>query len=227
MPKLTWDQVGKRYYEAGTSKGVLFPMIVSGESAGTYAAGVAWNGLVSVKQSPDGAEENAKYANNIKYLSLTSAENFKGSIDAFTYPDEFAACDGSKEVGADTGVFLGQQKRSPFGLVYSTILGNDTEGEAHGEMLHFIYNAKVAPSERAYETINEDPDAITFSWEFTTTPVAVAAEGFEPTAYLRVNTTKLAAAKVKSLQDMIYGTEAVPAALPTIDEIITLVNATP
>ena len=157
MSKLVWDAVGERLYETGTSNGVLFVQ----DAKGGYPVGVAWNGLISAKQSPDGAEPNDIYADNMKYLSLTSAENFKGSIEAYTYPEEFAQCDGS--AAAAPGVYLGQQPRKPFALVYSTIVGNDTEYEAHGEKLHIIYNAKASPSERSYETVGDTPNALTFS----------------------------------------------------------------
>ena len=165
MVKLLWDQAGERVYETGTSKGVLFVQ----DETGAYGTGVAWNGLVSVKKSPDGAEETPVYADNMKYLSLFSAENLKGSIDAFTYPEEFEECDGSAQV--HPGVYVGQQTRKPFGLAWTTIVGNDTQGNAYGEKIHIIYNSKVSPAERAYETVNESPSTITFSWNFTTTPV--------------------------------------------------------
>lgn len=219
MVKLKWDEIGKREYETGTSKGVLFPQLETGE----YDTGVAWSGLVAVKQSPDGAEETPIYADNIKYLSLMSAENFKGSIEAFTYPEEFEACDGSKAIGE--GVYAGQQNREQFGLVYSTIVGNDTLGNAYGEKMHFIYNARVSPSARDYETVNDTPDAITFSWEFTTTPVAVDDIDIldNPTAYIVADSTKMAAGKMDELKEMVYGATE-ESKMPTIDEIITLVT---
>lgn len=214
--KIKWDEQGKRFYETGTSKGVLFPQ----SSAGTYGVGVPWNGLSSVKQSPDGAEETSVYANDKKYLSLTSAENFKGTIEAYTYPDEFMACDGSKE--AVSGLHLGQQNRTPFGLVYSTVIGNDTDGISHGEKMHFIYNAKVAPSERSYETINENPNALLFSWGFSTVPVDVTTDGFLPTAYVVIDSTKIDAAKLAAIKKIVYGDEEVDPSLPTIDTLITM-----
>ena len=219
MPKLTWDAAGERLYETGTSKGVLFAQT----ALGAYGAGVAWNGLTKVTQSPDGAEESPIYADNIKYLSLTSVENFKGTIEAYTYPDEFAACDGSAEVVA--GVHLGQQPRMGFGLAYSTIVGNDVAGNEYGEKIHIIYAAKVTPAERAYETVNGDPNAITFSWSFTTTPQQIAAAGFKPSAYICIDSTKVAAPKFTAIKDLLYGTEAKTSKLPSIDEIITLVTA--
>lgn len=218
--KLQWDQVGQRTYETGTSKGVLFVQ----DNAGAYGAGVAWNGLVSVKKSNDGAEENALYADNMKYLSLFSAENLKGSIDAFTYPDEFEACDGSAEV--NPGVYVGQQTRVPFGLAYSTIVGNDTQGNAYGEKIHLIYNAKVSPSERAYETVNEDPDALTFSWEYTTTPNDLSDIGLEPSAGIVVSKSQVSAAAWTALTDAIYGTATVPSRLPSIQEVIAMTEPT-
>ena len=220
MAKLKWDQAGERLYETGTSKGVLFVQ----DGTGAYGPGVAWNGLVSVKKTPDGAEESPIYADNMKYLSLFSAENLKGSIDAYTYPEEFEECDGSAAL--HPGVYVGQQNRSPFGLVYSTIVGNDTVGNRFGEKMHFIYNAKVSPSERAYETVNEDPAAITFSWEFTTTPIDLDDIQLDPSAGITVSRHEVDEAKWKALQDLVYGTDSVPASLPTIQEIVALMTPT-
>lgn len=217
MPELVWDEVGKRTYETGAHKAALF----ISKAAGGYETGVAWSGIKSVKQSPDGAEETPLYADNIKYLGLTSAENFKGTIEAFTYPDEFAECDGSAEVA--TGIFVGQQARKPFGLVYTTVVGNDTMGEAYGEKIHVIYNAKVAPTEKAYETINETPNAITFSWGFSTTPVRVTTEGLRPSAYICFDSTLMTPAGFKKVKDKLYGDSTTgTATLPTMDELITL-----
>jgi len=218
--KLLWDQVGQRQYETGASHGALF---VQNETTGAFEEGVAWNGLVAVRQSPDGAEETALYADNIKYLGLTSAENFKGTIEAFTYPDEFSACDGSAEVA--TGVHVGQQPRKPFGFAYTTIVGNDVKGNAFGEKLHVIYNAKVAPTERAYETVNETPAAITFSWAFTTTPVQVEATGVAPTAYITFDSTVMTPESYAKVKDALFGTELLEPKLPTIDELLALVVA--
>lgn len=220
-PKLQWDQDGQRIYETGTSKGVLFVK----NALGGYAPGVAWNGLVSVKKSNDGAEESALYADNMKYLSLTSAENLKGSIDAFTYPDEFEACDGSAAI--HPGVYVGQQTRVPFGMAYSSIVGNDTQGNAYGEKIHLVYNAKVSPAERAYETVNEDPAAITFSWEYSTTPVDLSDIGFEPSAGITVSRTEVSAAAWTALTDAIYGNVATPSKLPTIQEVIAMTQPGP
>lgn len=216
MAKLQWDQVGERIYETGTAKGVLFVQ----DSEGEYEPGVAWNGLVSVKKSPDGAEESPLYADNMKYLSLTSAENLRGSIDAFTYPDEFEACEGSTPI--HPGVFIGQQSRSPFGMAYSTIVGNDTQGNRYGEKIHLIYNAKVAPAERAYETVNEDPTALTFSWEYSTTPMDLSDIGLEPSAGVTISKNEVSPEAWTALQDAIYGTESEEAHLPTIQEVIAL-----
>lgn len=215
MPKLTWDETGKRLYETGTDKGVLYP----GKGNG-YSTGVAWNGLTKVTESPEGAEETALYADNQKYLSLTSAENFKGTIEAYTYPDEFAQCDGSAEIVP--GAMIGLQTRRPFGFAYRTIVGNDTENEDFGYKLHIVYGAKVAPSERAYETINDTPNAITFSWGFTTTPVSV--EGFKPTAYFVLDSTKVPTDIMKKIEDVLYGTDSEQPTLPTPSNLVALLK---
>jgi hypothetical protein len=219
--KLKWDQDGQRLYETGTAKGVLF---VKNETGG-YETGVAWNGLQSVKKSPDGAEPSPFYANNAKYLELMSAENLKGSIDAFTYPEEFEVCDGSAAV--QPGVYVGQQTRRGFGMVYSTIVGNDAKGNSYGEKLHFIYNAKVAPTSRDYETVNEDPNALTFSWEFTTTPNDLSDVGLEPSAGIVIAKHEVSEAAWKSLTDLIYGSDAEEASLPSIQEIIAMMEPAP
>lgn len=211
MPKLTWDDTGKRLYETGTDRGVLF----NTDNTGAYTNGVAWNGLSKVTESPDGAEETSIYADNGKYLSLLSTENFKGTIEAYTYPDEFGACDGSAELA--TGVAVGQQTRAPFGLAYRTLVGNDVKATDYGYKLHLVWGAKVSPSERAYETVNDTPAAITFSWAFTTTPVQV--EGLKPTASMVIDSTTADPAKLKALEDMIYGTESDPAKLPSPAEV--------
>lgn len=220
MSRLKWDRTGERLYETGTSKGVLFVQ----DDDGVYGEGVAWNGLVSVKQNNDGAEPNDLYADNIKYLSMMSAENHKGSIDAYTYPEEFEECDGSSAV--NPGVFVGQQTRVPFGLVYSTIVGNDTQGNTYGEKMHFVYNAKVSPSERSYETVNEDPDAITFSWEYTTTPEDLSELGLDPSAGVTVSKKEVGEDIYKKLQDEVYGTEENEPRLPSIEEVISLTKPT-
>lgn len=216
--KLTWDDTGKRLYETGVSKGVLYPMGASGK----YEAGVAWNGLTAVTESPSGAEAEPLYADDIKYLELRSAEEFGATIEAYTYPDEFAACDGSASLVE--GVTIGQQPRKAFGFSYRTVIGNDTEGEEHGYKIHVVYNAKAAPSEKAYTTINDSPEAITFSWEITTTPVAVA--GHKPTAHLEIDSTKLDASKLAAVEALLYGTddEGSNATLPSPDEILAAIN---
>lgn len=223
MPKLIWDAIGTREYETGTSKGVLFLQ----KPDGTYDKGVAWSGLTAVKQSPDGAEDTAIYADNIKYLSMQSAENLKGTVEAYTYPDEFAECDGSAEILLASGVYAAQQARKPFGLVYSTIIGNDTLGNDYGEKLHIVYNAKVSPSERSYETVNDSPAAITFSWGFSTTPVSV--EGIpalkRPTSYITVDSTKVNLAKFNAIKDLVYGTVALESKMPSLAELLAIVTA--
>lgn len=216
MAALTWDDSGKRLYETGVDRGVLYVM-----SAGTYGTGVAWNGLTGVTESPSGAEETALYADNIKYVSLYSAEEFGATIEAYTYPDEFAKCDGSAEL-AD-GTYVGQQERATFGLSYRTLLGNDTEGQSHGYKLHLIYGAKASPSEKAYATVNDSPEAITFSWEVTTTPVNVT--GMKPTAVITIDSTKADADCLAALEAKLYGSE--PSGTPTLplpDEVKTLMT---
>ena len=215
MSKLVWDQSGDRLYETGVKKGVLYPM-----ESGAYPKGVAWNGLTAVTESPSGAEATALYADDIKYLNLYSAEEFGGTIEAYTYPVEFGACNG--EASLATGVVIGQQSRKAFGLSYVTTVGNDTDGTDFGYKIHIVYGAMASPSEKAYATINDSPEAITFSWEFTTTPVAV--EGFKPTASVVVDSTKVAPEKLAALEALLYGTESEEAKLPLPDEIITLLG---
>lgn len=216
MSKLEWDKTGERYYETGTKKGVLY---VQGEN-GVYPKGVAWNGLTAISESPSGAEATALYADDIKYLNLISAEDFGATIEAYTYPDEFAECDGSAELVP--GVMIGQQKRKTFGLSYVTVLGNDTDGNDYGYKIHLIYGAMAAPSERSYATVNDSPEAITLSWELTTTPVNVT--GFKPTAHLEINSTKVDPEKLAALEAILYGTESEEARLPLPDEIVTLIG---
>jgi len=216
MPKIVWDKTGERIYETGVDHGVLYPMGASG----AYDKGVAWNGLISVTESPSGAEATPLYADNIKYLNLMSAEEFGATIEAYTYPDEFAMCDGSAEVA--TGVMIGQQARRAFGLCYRTAIGNDVNGNDHGYKLHLIYGALAAPSEKGYQTINDSPEAITFSWEVSTTPVEVP--GFKPTASLTVDSTKVAAEKLAALEAILFGSEAEEARLPLPDEVLSIIN---
>lgn len=215
MAKIVWDEAGKHFYETGVSNGVLYPQSANGE----YPKGVAWNGLISVSENPSGAEANPLYADNIKYLNLISTEEFGATIEAYTYPDEFAVCDGSAEIAK--GVSIGQQNRKAFGLCYKTVLGNDTDGNSLGYKLHIIYNALAAPSEKSYSTINDSPEAITFSWEINTTPIQVA--GFKPTASVVVDSTKLESGKLKKLEDALYGTDSEEAKLPLPAEILTLI----
>lgn len=216
MPKLVWDDTGKHLFETGVQKGVLYPQV-----GGAYPKGVVWNGLTSVTESPSGAESNPHYADDIKYLNLVSAEEFGATVEAYTYPDEFAKCDGSAEISP--GILVGQQERQKFGLCYRTVLGNDTEGNAYGYKLHIIYNATASPSEKQYQTINDSPEAITFSWELSTTPTNV--DGHKPTASLVIDSTKVDETKLKKLEDKLYGTESEEASLPTPNEIIALLAA--
>lgn len=222
MPKLVWDADSERFYETGVNHGVIYPKA----NDGTYPKGVAWNGLISVSENPSGAEATPLYADNIKYLNLRSAEDFGATIEAYTYPPEFAICDGTAEIAK--GVNIGQQPRKPFGFVYTTILGNDTENEDHGYKLHLIYGAEAAPSEKGYQTINDNPEAITFSWEVSTTPINVP--GFKPTASIVIDSTKVDKAKLAALEEVLYGKDPTTAEandgaeprLPLPDEIATM-----
>lgn len=220
MARLEWDKVGERFFEAGVSNGVLYPQV-----GGVYPKGVAWNGLTAVTESPAGAELTDLWADNIKYASIRSAETFGATIEAYTYPDEFAECDGSAEL-AD-GVMVGQQKRKTFGFSYKTKIGSDTDGlDGDGYKLHLIYGASASPSEKSYSTINDSPDAITFSWEVTTVPVPVT--GFKPTASITIDSTKVDASKLEALEDILYGKDGEPASearLPLPDEVKTLLTA--
>lgn len=218
MARLTWDDAGKRLYETGVRMGVLYPLGESGE----YDKGVAWNGLTGVTESPSGAEATALYANDSKYLSLYSAEEFGATIEAYTYPDEFAACDGSAELVK--GASIGQQERQIFGLCYRTVVGNDVKGNDAGYKIHIIYGAKASPSEKAYATTNDSPEAITFSWEITTTPVTVS--GFKPTANIVIDSTKADPTKLSALEDVLYGdADGDGPRLPLPDEIKTLLTS--
>lgn len=223
MVALAWDQVGERVYEAGVDHGVLYQI----DSGGDYGDGVAWNGLVTVTESPSGAESSAQYADNIKYLNLVSAEEFGGTIEAFTYPEEFAQNDGS--ASPQNGVTLGQQGRRTFGLVYRTRVGNDVDGTDHGYKLHLVYGAQASPSEKAYGTINDSPEAITFSWEFSTTPVPVGEiDGVEykPTATITVDSTKVDATALDALEDQLFGTSGTDPILPNPATVIALFAGT-
>lgn len=213
MARITWDETGKKFYETGVDRAVLY--IVKN---GKYENGVAWNGITQINESPSGAETTALYADNIKYLNLVSAEEFSASIEAYTYPDEFASCDGSAEL--TKGVAVGQQDRTTFGLAYRTVVGNDTDNNSHGYKLHLIYGCTASPSQKSYSTINDSPEAITFSWDVKTTPVNVT--GHKPTATLTIDSTKVDATKLKALEDLMYGDSSTEAQLPLPDEVLAI-----
>ena len=219
MSKLVWDKTGERLYETGVKQGVLYLL----GSAGTYTKGVAWNGLTNVTESPSGAEATPLYADDIKYLNLMSTEEFGGTIEAYTYPDEFAECDGSASL--TNGVYIGQQARKTFGFCYRTTLGNDVDNNNYGYKLHLVYGALASPSEKAYGTINDSPEAITFSWEFSTTPVNVT--GHKPTASITIDSTKVDAEKLAALEKILYGDDAdsTEARLPLPDEVAQIMTA--
>lgn len=217
MPKIVWDRAGEHYYETGVDHGVLYPT-----ANGKYGKGVAWNGLTSVSESPSGADSSAQYADNIKYLNLIAAEEFGATIEAFTYPDEFAVCDGSAE--PVRGVKIGQQNRRPFGFCYRTLLGNDLEGTEYGYLIHLVYGATASPSERAYSTVNDSPEAITFSWEVTTTPVDVP--GYKPTANLIIDSTKVSAAAMTKIENALYGTDDEDPKLLMPSEVFEIIGST-
>lgn len=233
MSKITWDATGERFYETGVDHCVLYP-IQEAKATGSdsyYSKGVAWNGITGITETPSGAEANAIFADNIKYLNLMSAEEFGATIEAYTYPDEFAECDGSAllDVSASGAVSIGQQNRKMFGLCYRTIVGNDAKGNDYGEKLHLIYGCQASPSERSYTTINDSPDAITFSWEVTTTPVEVANSNFKPTSILTIDMSKVTAGAGKTaLLNALYGTDGegqvagTDAYLPLPSEVVTL-----
>ena len=216
MSKIVWDAVGEHTFETGVRNGVLYLK----DAQGAYSTGVAWNGLTSVSESPEGAEATDLYADDIKYLTLMSAENFKATIEAYTYPVEFEECDGSATIA--NGVVIGQQSRKPFGLCYRTAIGNDTDGNEHGYKLHIVYGCQASPSEKQYSTINDSPEAITFSWEVNTTPVNVT--GKKPTATLIIDSTKADKAKLTALEAILYGSESTEPRLPLPDEIATLMT---
>lgn len=215
MSRLIWDAIGEKFYEMGTKMGVLYPM----KEDGSYENGVAWNGLTAVTESPSGAEETKLYADDIKYASLRSAEEYAYTIEAYTYPPEWEPCDGSAQVA--TGVTIGQQKRKGFGFSWVTTVGNDVSDEV-GKKIHIAWNSTASPSEKSYSSINDSPDAITFSWECSTSPVNVS--GFRPTSHMEIDCSKLKAATVKAIEDKLWGTENAEATLPTPEEIIALVT---
>lgn len=215
MSKIIFDNTGEKIYETGVDHCVLFV-----RDGNTYQTGVAWNGITAINESPSGAEATPIYADNIKYLNIVSGEDFGATIEAYTYPDEFTECDGSAEI--IEGVKIGQQTRKPFALCYRTLIGNDVAGTGHGYKLHFIYNAQAAVSAKNYKTINESPEAMSFSWEISTTPEVV--EGFKPTATVTVDSTKVDSQKLKALEDKIYGSETSEPTMPTISEIVSLLS---
>ena len=215
MSKLVWDATGERIYETGVKNGVLYVV-----NEGEYGNGVAWNGLTAVTESPSGAEATPLYADDIKYINLLSAEEFGATIEAYTYPDEFAECDGS--VSLADGVTIGQQARKTFGMCYKTTVGNDTDGQNHGYKLHLIYGATASPSEKAYTSINDSPEAITFSWEVNCTPVNVT--GYKPTACITIDSTKADATKLAALEEKLFGSETEEPTLPMPDEIKTIMG---
>ena len=216
MAKLVWDQTGTKYYETGVKQGVLYPI----QDGGVYSKGVAWNGLTAVTESPSGAESNKIYADDIVYANLISAEEFGATIEAYTYPPEFEECDGSASLAK--GVSIGQQKRKTFGLCYRTTIGNDVDGSDCGYKLHLIYGALASPSEKAYSTVNDSPEAITFSWEVTTTPVNVT--GHKPTACITIDSTKANPTKLAALEKILYGDTDTEARLPLPDEVATTMS---
>lgn len=219
MTRLVWDTVGERFYETGVDRGVLYL-----PTAGEYTTGVAWNGLTAVTESPSGAEATPQYADNIKYLNLVSAEEFSGTIEAFTYPDAFAECDGS--AAAEVGVYVGQQRRLPFGFSWRTRIGNDLEADSYGFKIHMVWNAIAAPSEKAHATMNDSPEATTLSWEFWTTPIGFSVDGdyseLKPTAYLCVDSTKVSEADMTELMDFLYGTVSTDPSLPTPEAVLAI-----
>lgn len=221
MPRLVWDAVGEKRYETGTKQGVLYPSV-----SGAYPTGVAWNGLTGFTASPEGGDANDIYADDIKYLTLRGTENFKATITAYTYPDEWMPCDGSAEVIA--GVNAGQQPRTTFGFVCVTTLGNDTDLDNHGHKIHLCYGCSATPSERSYQTINDSPEPIEFSWEISTIPVPMT--GYKPTAHLEIDSTKLTSGKLKAIEDVLFGTdgtggsEGTVARLPLPDEVVSIIN---
>lgn len=215
MSKLVWDQTNERLYETGVDRGVIYPM-----ADGEYPAGAAWNGLISVTLSPSGAEPTPLYANNHKYLALMSVEELGGTIEAYTFPDEFAPCNGAAEM--TPGVRITQQKRTPFGLAFRNLIGNDTDGDSHGYKLHLVYGCLASPSEDANTSVNDSPEAKTMSWEFSTTPVEV--EGYNPTSHIEIDSTKVDAQKLSALEAVIYGSESEEARLPLPSEVATLLG---
>ena len=211
---LVWDETGKKLFETGVSNVALYPQ----DTTGVYGAGVAWNGVTNISESPSGAEASTLWANNGKYLNLYSVEEYASSINAYTYPDEFAECDGSAEIAK--GVSIGQQTRKSFGLAYKTLVGSDTDGNDHGYKLHLVYGCKAAPSERSHATVNDSPEALSFSWEISTTPVSVT--GHKPTASVEIDSTKVNAEKLAAFEKILFGSDTAAARLPLPDEVAEL-----
>ena len=218
MAKVVWDQDTERLYETGTDRVVLYRKVRSGAQAGTYGVGVPWNGFTGLTESPSGAEETALYANNRKYLSLYSNEEFAGTLKAYTFPDEWAECDGSAEIA--NGVTIAQQSRTSFGLTYRTLIGNDSAGDEYGYKIHLVYGATASPSSKDYETVNDNPAAIEFSWDFKTVPVSVS--GYKPTSVLTIDSTKITSTQLEAIENMLYGTESSDPKLPMPKEIISI-----
>ena len=210
---LVWDETGKKLFETGVSNVALYPQ----DTTGVYGTGVAWNGVTNISESPSGAEATTLWANNGKYLNLYSVEEYASSIEAYTYPDEFAECDGSAEIAK--GVSIGQQTRKSFGLAYKTLIGSDTDGNDHGYKLHLVYGCKAAPSERSHATVNDSPEALSFSWEISTTPVSVT--GHKPTASVEIDSTKVDPAKLAAFEKILFGSDTAAARLPLPDEVAT------
>lgn len=210
---LVWDETGKKLFETGVSNVALYPQ----DTTGVYGTGVAWNGVTNISESPSGAEATTLWANNGKYLNLYSVEEYASSIEAYTYPDEFAECDGSAEIAK--GVSIGQQTRKSFGLAYKTLIGSDTDGNDHGYKLHLVYGCKAAPSERSHATVNDSPEALSFSWEISTTPVSVT--GHKPTASVEIDSTKVDSAKLAAFEKILFGSDTAAARLPLPDEVAT------
>lgn len=217
MSRIVWDKTGERTYETGVDRGVLYPMTASGE----YGAGVPWNGLTAVSENPSGAEATALWADNTKYLNLLSAEEYSATLEAYTYPEEFKECDGSKMIAK--GVYIGQQNRSVFGFAYRTLLGNDVKAQDYGYKIHLVYGCQASPSDKGYQTVNDNPDAITFSWEVNTTPVEVPGD-FKPTATVEIVSTDCDAAKLKAFEDILYGSETEEPRLPLPAEVAQLLG---
>lgn len=217
MAVLTWDQTGERLYETGVDRGVVYPMV-----SGAYPSGEAWNGLTNVTEKPSGAEPTAFYADNKKYLNILSAEDYASSVEAYTYPDAFAACNGEKVLAQ--GMKVSQQTRQPFGFTYRSKIGNDTDGDEHGYKLHIVYNCLAAPTEKAHNTINESPEPETMSWELSTSPADIPGVGFKPSAHIEIDSTKVVASELKALEDILYGTANADARLPLPAELVTIIH---